>query len=97
MKMNAKQIITLAVGIVALGVTAWKGPGVWSAVSAAVTAIALFVGTLKIVPAKDQEYVDDLEDALRVATTPQNDVTNSGLAGASRERFAKMLAARTVH
>lgn len=86
--MNAKQIIALVVGLLALGITAWKGPQAWGLVATGLTAIVILVSTLRIVPKEDEEYIQDLEDALRVATTPQNDVTNSGLAGKSRARFA---------
>ncbi len=93
--MTMKQIVALVVGIVALGVTAWKGPSTWGLISTGVTALAILVGTLGIVPKKDEEYIRDLEDALRLATEPQNTVDNSGLVGPSRVRFMEALNRRS--
>lgn len=77
--MTSKTITTLVVGIAALIITAWKGPGAWSAVSSAVVTLCLLVGTLSILPAKDKKYIEDLEAAVKPADVP---------AGPSRARLA---------
>ena len=84
--MTPKAIINLVVGILALAVTAWKGPSAWSAASAGLASVCLFFGTLSIVPKKDAEYIDDLETALASKATAQ-DVP----AGPSRARFARKM------
>jgi hypothetical protein len=66
--MTPKAIIVLVVGVLSMGVTAWKGPSTWGAVSGAVSALCLFIGTLGVIPKKDQEYIDDLEQAVEQAT-----------------------------
>lgn len=87
--MTAKRIITLVVGILALAVTAWKGPVAWhlvaTAVGSVVAAVALGYGTLKVIPAKDEEYVKDLEDALASTNASAEAVT----AGPSRARYLR--------
>jgi hypothetical protein len=89
--MTPKAIITLVVGILALGITTWKGPSAWSAVSTGIVAIALFVGTLKIIPKQDEEYVQDLEDALQMSVGNKSPIATNeivtNLPKASRKRF----------
>jgi hypothetical protein len=93
--MTAKQIIALVVGLAALAITAWKGPQAWGIVASVLTAIVLFVGTLKIAPKEDAEYIQDLEDALtkqQLANTvadPGTSPVANALPSRSRERFAR--------
>ncbi len=62
--MNRKQIVALAVGIVALAVSVWKGPGAWATASHAVDAACLFALPLLGRDPKLAGYVSDLETAL---------------------------------
>jgi hypothetical protein len=91
--MTAKQIIALIIGIAALAVTAWKGPQAWGLVASGLTAIVIFVSTLRIAPKQDQEYIQDLEDALtqqQLANTmadPNSAPVSDALKSRSRDRF----------
>ena len=64
MNVNAKQIIALLIGLLATAVTAWKGPQAWGLIASGLVAVVMLVSTLKLTPKEDEEYIQDLEDAL---------------------------------
>ncbi len=87
--MNAKQIIALIVGLLGVAVTAWKGPQAWGFVASGLTAIVLFVSTYKIAPKQDEEYIQDLEDALSKSPSPVAAAGENLATEKSRARFAR--------
>jgi hypothetical protein len=68
--MGAKAIINVLTGFLFISLTVWKGPTVAGAVFAAIAALLLLLGTLKIIPKSTQEYIDDLEQAVKDHAPP---------------------------
>lgn len=64
MSMQAKRVLTVAIGLLMAGLTTWKGPSVAGAVAGVITAICILVGTLHVLPAKYEPTIQIVEDAV---------------------------------
>jgi hypothetical protein len=88
--MSKKAIVTLVIGCLGLAVTAWKGPSTWGAISSGVVAVALFFGTLGIVPKSVQ---DDLDAAVSALQAQEPSLTKQAVLAKARKRFMSVTGA----